>query len=256
LGLASLDSELNDLRFGGMRRLFGAPSAFRIQQAHIAVIGIGGVGSWAAEALARSGVKQITLIDMDHISESNINRQLHALSNTIGQSKVLAMCERIQLINPDCQVHMIDEFVTAENINTLLNDRLDLLIDASDQVSAKIALAAWAIQSGKPMVTVGAAGGKKMAHLVEIADLSDVTHDPLLAQVRQGLRKLQFQVAPKKTSGIHAVFSKEAIVRPDIDNEQVNSDNSLNCNGYGSLVTVTATFGQCAAGWALNYFSK
>lgn len=236
--------------------MFGAQSARRIQHAHIAVIGIGGVGSWATEALARSGVKQITLVDMDHISESNINRQLHALSNTVGQSKVQAMCERIHLINSECQVHTIDDFITPENTVSLLNNNVDLVIDASDQVSAKIALAAWAIQSDKPMVTVGAAGGKKMAHLVEIADLSDVTHDPLLAQVRQGLRKLQFNVSPKISSGVHAVFSKEPVIRPDSDEVQASSDNSLNCHGYGSLVSVTATFGQCAAGWALNYFSK
>ena len=238
-----------------MRRLFGASIASRIQQAHIAVVGIGGVGSWAAEALARSGVRHITLIDMDHIAESNINRQLHALTTTVGQSKVQAMCERIHLINSECQVHTIDDFITPENTDSLLNNHVDLVIDAADQVSAKIALAAWALRSSKPLVTVGAAGGKKLAHLVQMADLSDVTHDPLLAQVRQGLRKLQFQVAPKHSCGINAVFSKEPVTRPDFVENQSTPDNTLNCHGYGSLVTVTATFGQCAAGWALNYFS-
>jgi len=144
-----------------MSRLFGADTALRIQNASIAVIGIGGVGSWSAEALARSGVGRLTLIDMDHVSESNINRQLHALTTTLGQSKVLAMQERIQLINPACNLRTIDDFVTPENIETLLPLDLDFLIDATDQVSAKVALAAWCLKHGKPLVMVGAAGGKK-----------------------------------------------------------------------------------------------
>lgn len=238
-----------------MSRLFGAASALRIQQAHIAVIGIGGVGSWAAEALARSGVNRLTLIDMDHISESNINRQLHALVSTLGQAKVSAMKDRIHLINPDCEVYAVDEFLTPENINNLLHDGLDLVIDATDQVSAKVAMAARAMQTGKPLVMAGAAGGKKLAHLVDMADLSDVSHDPLLAQVRQHLRKMNFSVKPGTACGVHAVFSKEPVKRPALANSQ-NADNTLNCHGYGSLVSVTATFGQCAAGWALNHFSQ
>ena len=246
---------MTERRFSGMSRLFGAASALRIQQAHIAVIGIGGVGSWATEALARSGVNRLTLIDMDHISESNINRQLHALSTTLGQAKVSAMKDRIHLINPDCEVYAVDEFLTPENINNLLHDGLDLVIDATDQVSAKVAMAARAMQTGKPLVMAGAAGGKKLAHLVDMADLSDVSHDPLLAQVRQHLRKMNFSVKPGTACGVHAVFSKEPVKRPALANSQ-NADNTLNCHGYGSLVSVTATFGQCAAGWALNHFSQ
>ena len=251
----SSETDVTERRFSGMSRLFGAASALRIQQAHIAVIGIGGVGSWAAEALARSGVNRLTLIDMDHISESNINRQLHALSSTLGQSKVSAMKDRIHLINPDCEVYAVDEFLTPENINNLLHDGLDLVIDATDQVSAKVAMAARAMQTGKPLVMAGAAGGKKLAHLVDMADLSDVSHDPLLAQVRQHLRKMNFSVKPGTACGVHAVFSKEPVKRPALANSQ-NADNTLNCHGYGSLVSVTATFGQCAAGWALNHFSQ
>ena len=243
-----------DRRFSGMSRLFGAEAAQRIQQASVAVIGIGGVGSWAAEALARSGVRNITLIDMDHVSESNINRQLHALSTTLGQSKVLAMQERIQLINPFCNLRTIDDFVTPENIESLLPHDLDMVIDATDQVSAKVALAAWSLSHAKPLVMAGAAGGKKLAHLVDMADLALVTHDPLLAQVRQRLRKMGFVFSAKQPSGIHAVFSKEAITRPEVS-DGVVTDSNLNCHGYGSLVTVTATFGHCAAGWVLNHFS-
>jgi tRNA A37 threonylcarbamoyladenosine dehydratase len=251
---ASYSSANTDRRFSGMSRLFGADTALRIQNASMAVIGIGGVGSWSAEALARSGVGHLTLIDMDHVSESNINRQLHALTTTLGQSKVLAMQERIHLINPACNLRTIDDFVTPENIEALLPLDLDFLIDATDQVSAKVALAAWCLKHGKPLVMVGAAGGKKMAHLVDMADLASVTHDPLLAQVRQRLRKMGFVFSAKEPSGIHAVFSKEDITRPESTHGPV-ADGNLNCHGYGSLVTVTATFGHCAAGWALNHFS-
>jgi len=251
----SSETDVTERRFSGMSRLYGAASARRIQKAHIAVIGIGGVGSWAAEALARSGVNRLTLIDMDHISESNINRQLHALVSTLGQAKVSAMKDRIHLINPDCEVLAVDEFLTPENISSLLHDGLDLVIDATDQVSAKVAMAARAMQTGKPLVMAGAAGGKKLAHLVDMADLSDVSHDPLLAQVRQHLRKMNFSVKPGAACGVQAVFSKEPVKRPALENSQ-NADNTLNCHGYGSLVSVTATFGQCAAGWALNHFSQ
>ena len=239
-----------------MNRLFGAHSAQRIQHVHIAVVGIGGVGSWAAEALARSGVARLTLIDMDHIAESNINRQLHALSSTLGQAKVLAMQDRIRLINPDCVVTPVEEFISEHNVQQYLHSGLDLVIDATDQVSAKVAMAVWSMQTAKPLVMAGAAGGKKWAHLVDMADLSDVTHDPLLAQVRHSLRKMHFQLKPKTACGIHAVFSKEPVTRPVASSESQSTDNTLNCHGYGSLVAVTATFGQCAAGWALNHFSE
>lgn len=249
-----LQTQDTDRRFSGLSRLYGDDMAQRIRRAHVVVVGIGGVGSWAAEALARSGVGKLTLIDMDHVSESNINRQLHALSTTIGQSKVLAMAQRIDLINADCHVNQVDDFISPENIDALISEDLDVLIDATDEVSAKVALATWAIQHRKAMVTVGAAGGKKQAHLVEMNDLTHATHDPLLAQVRYRLRKNGVIASDKNPCGIQAVFSKEPIVRPAVAaGDSCNSD--LNCQGYGSLVTVTATFGHCAAGWALNHFS-
>lgn len=249
-----LQTQDTDRRFSGLSRLYGDDMAQRIRRAHVVVVGIGGVGSWAAEALARSGVGKLTLIDMDHVSESNINRQLHALSTTIGQSKVLAMAQRIDLINADCHINLVDDFISPENIDALISEDLDVLIDATDEVSAKVALATWAIQHRKAMVTVGAAGGKKQAHLVEMNDLTHATHDPLLAQVRYRLRKNGVIASDKNPCGIQAVFSKEPIVRPAVAaGDSCNSD--LNCQGYGSLVTVTATFGHCAAGWALNHFS-
>jgi tRNA threonylcarbamoyladenosine dehydratase len=238
-------------RFGGLERLYGITGAAGIRSAHVAVIGIGGVGSWAAEALARSGVGELTLIDLDHIAESNINRQIHALAGTLGQAKVSAMAERIAQINPRCKVHGIEEFVEPDNWPQLLPDGVDAVIDACDQVKAKVAMSAWALSTGTLFVSVGAAGGKRLAHRVDLDDLANATHDPLLAQLRSRLRK--FHGAPRegKKIGIACVFSRESVAPPDASCA-IEGDGSLNCHGYGSVVSVTATFGQCAAGWVLD----
>lgn len=241
-------------RFGGLRRLYGVSGAQAIFDAHVVVVGIGGVGSWAVEALARSGVRRLTLIDMDHVSESNINRQIHALEPTLGQAKAEAMRERIALFHPSCQVDVIDDFVTFDNWPKLLpsTDGLpDALIDACDQVRAKTAMAAWAQRERVPFVTVGAAGGKRLAQAVEVGDLADVTHDPLLAQLRYRLRK-QHGASRTGRIGTACVFSREAVAPPDASCALEAGDGSLNCHGYGSVVSVTATFGLCAAGWAMN----
>jgi tRNA threonylcarbamoyladenosine dehydratase len=242
-------------RFGGLDRLYGIHGAAQIRAAHVAVIGIGGVGSWAAEALARSGVGQLTLIDLDHVSESNINRQIHALDSTLGQAKVLAMRNRIVQINPSAQVNCVEEFVDADNCAKLLSDNFDAVVDACDQVSAKTALAAWAMRSKTCFISVGAAGGKRHAHLVDIDDLSKTSHDPLLAQLRNRLRKEHGAAREGKRIGIACVFSRETVAEPDASCE-VEGDGSLNCHGYGSVVSVTATFGQCAAGWMLDKISS
>ena len=201
-------------RFGGLERLYGVDGAERIRNAHVAVIGIGGVGSWAAEALARSGVGALTLIDLDHVAESNINRQIHALTSTVGQAKVQAMRERIAQIHPGCTVHGIEEFVEADNWPGLLPETVTAVIDACDQVKAKAAMAAWAIASKSLFISCGAAGGKRLAHKVDIDDLAHTTHDPLLAQLRYRLRK--FHGAPKdgKRIGVHCVFSREPVAPP------------------------------------------
>jgi len=241
-------------RFGGLQRLYGLQGAQRIRQAHVAVVGIGGVGSWVAEALARSGVARLSLIDMDHIAESNINRQIHALSTTTGQAKVLAMRERIALIHADCQVDGIDEFVTPDNWPALLPDMPDAVIDACDQVSAKVAMAHWALQNQVGFITVGAAGGKRLAHKVDVDDLSQITHDPLLSQLRYRLRKHHGAARGDKRMGIQGVFSREAVAPPHASCA-VDGDGSLNCHGYGSVVSVTATFGMCAASEILNFLA-
>lgn len=244
-------------RFGGLERLYGVTGASAIRNAHVVVAGIGGVGSWAVEALARSGVARLTLIDLDHIAESNINRQIHALEATVGQAKVEAMRERIAQINPACKVLALDEFVEPENWLQLLATAQATLgptaavIDACDQVKAKVAMAAWARETGTGFITVGAAGGKRMAHKVDIDDLALVTHDPLLAQLRQRLRKEHGAPREGRKIGVSCVFSRESVAPPDASCA-VDGDGSLNCHGYGSVVSVTATFGQCAAGWVMD----
>ena len=242
-------------RFGGLERLYGVAGAAAIRKAHVAVVGIGGVGSWAVEALARSGIGQLTLIDLDHVSESNINRQVHALDSTLGQAKVQAMRERIAQIHPACTVHCIEEFAGPDNWPQLLPAGVDAVIDGCDQVAAKVAMAAWALQTRTLFVAAGAAGGKRLAHKVDIDDLARATHDPLLAQLRYRLRK--FHDAPRegKAIGVACVFSREAVAPPD-PSCAIEGDGSLNCHGYGSVVSVTATFGQCAAGWVLDQLAK
>jgi tRNA A37 threonylcarbamoyladenosine dehydratase len=244
-------------RFGGLERLYGVAGAARIRNAHVLVAGIGGVGSWAVEALARSGVGRLTLVDLDHVSESNINRQIHALDTTVGQAKVEAMRDRIAQINPDCKVLALDEFVEPGNWTALLdaaqaaNGPATAVIDACDQVKAKLTMAAWARASRAAFITAGAAGGKRQAHKVDIDDLSLVTHDPLLAQLRQRLRKDHGAPREGKKIGVTCVFSRESVAPPDASCA-IEGDGSLNCHGYGSVVSVTATFGQCAAGWVLE----
>ena len=241
-------------RFGGLARLYGAAGADRIRRSHLVIVGLGGVGSWAAEAAARSGVSQLTLIDLDHIAESNINRQVHALDTTLGQAKVAAMRERISHINPLCKVNAIEDFVDTNNWPRVtgqegnLDSSLTGVIDACDQVKAKTAIAAWAMRTRAIFIAVGAAGGKREAHKVDIDDLSAVTHDPLLAQLRYRLRKDHDANRIKKI-GISCVFSREAVLQPDAT---ASSDGSLNCHGYGSTVSVTSAFGVCAAGWLIS----
>jgi tRNA A37 threonylcarbamoyladenosine dehydratase len=239
-------------RFGGLRRLYGDAAYARIRAARIAIVGVGGVGSWCAEALARSGVAALTLIDLDHVSESNINRQVQALDATLGQAKVQALRERIHGIHPGCSVTPVEEFVDESNWPGLLAEPVDAVIDACDQVRAKAVIAAWALAMGIPAVIAGAAGGKRQPQTVQVDDLARVTHDPLLAALRHRLRK--HHGAPATGAmGLRCVFSREPVVAPDAACEaDAARDGSLNCHGYGSTVTVTATFGMVAANLALE----
>ena len=251
----SADSDL-ERRFGGLRRLYGEQGYRRLRAASVAVVGLGGVGSWAAEALVRCGVARLVLFDLDHISASNINRQVQASGATLGAHKGQALRERFADIHPGCDVHVVDAFVEPGNWPALLTVPVDVLIDACDQARAKLTLASWARQANVALVCVGAAGGKRQAQCVEVADLAEVTHDPLLAGLRQRLRKETG--APRSGEmGLRCVFSREPVQAPlqVIGTEastEASADGSLNCHGYGSTVTVTATFGMVAAGEAIQ----
>jgi tRNA A37 threonylcarbamoyladenosine dehydratase len=247
-------------RFGGVSRLYGATGLTRLQAAHICVIGIGGVGSWAAEALARNAVGTITLIDLDNIAESNVNRQLHALEGNFGKAKVTAMAERIRLINPLVQVIEIEDFVSVENVSTLLMKNYDGVIDCIDDAKAKAAIAHFCKTYHLPLVMTGAAGGRLDGSRIKQADLAQVSHDKLLAKVRNMLRRdYAFAKAePEKNKvsklGIHCVYSDEGAIKPEelcvLESAAITG---LNCAGYGSSVTVTAPFGFIAAGWLIQH---
>ena len=243
------DSPDYQRRFGGMARLYGSDAAARLFAAHVVVIGIGGVGSWAVEALARSGIGRLTLVDLDHVAESNINRQVQALDGTLGQAKVLAMKERIAQINAGCVVAAIEEFVTPDNAATLLPP-CDAVIDAIDQVRAKAALIAHCRRAGIALVTTGGAGGRSDPAQLRVDDLARTIQDPLASKVRAMLRReYGFPREPKKKFGVDCVYSLEPVQRPqagacDIDEAGLHG---LNCAGYGSSVCVTAAFGFAAA---------
>jgi tRNA A37 threonylcarbamoyladenosine dehydratase len=252
--LASADLER---RFGGVARLYGAAGAVRLREAHVAVIGIGGVGSWAAEALARSAVGRITLIDLDHIAESNTNRQIHALGDSYGQSKVAAMAARIVAINPACEVFQVDDFVTADNVAQLIKG-FDHVLDCIDNVNAKAALIAHSRRVGMPVITCGAAGGRLDPTRIRHGDLATIAGDPLLAKVRHRLRRdhgfPRDDGKARAAFGVTAIYSDEPVRRPSPECVALDSElvAGLSCSGYGSSVTVTATMGLVAAAVALT----
>ena len=255
---ASSDEADLERRFGGLRRLYGDEGYARVRAARIAVVGLGGVGSWAVEALARSGVAGLLLVDLDHVSESNVNRQVQALGSTLGMAKAAALAGRIADIHPGCRVETVEDFIDAGNCAALLAGPLDAVIDACDQVRAKQAIAEWSLGAGGvPVVVVGAAGGKERPQAVETGDLAQATHDPLLAALRQRLRRSGAMQREGRPSGLACVYSRESVRLPlrgagEGDAEEACAvDGSLNCQGYGSSVTVTATFGLCAAAEAL-----
>lgn len=242
-------------RFGGLARLYGQDGRARLIDAHVCVVGIGGVGSWAVEALARSGIGRITLIDLDHVAESNINRQLHALDATLGQAKVDAMAERIAGYAPSCQVNKIDDFVTPENCAELLGQGFHAVIDAIDSVRTKVAMAVYAREHGLFMVSCGAAGGQIDPTRIKVCDLSRTEQDPLLARVRKQLRISHgFPRVGKGSFGIDAVYSDEPLRYPEAGEacDAARGPAGLNCAGFGSAVTVTGSFGLIAASRILN----
>jgi tRNA A37 threonylcarbamoyladenosine dehydratase len=268
-----MDADTNtnqNRRFAGVARLYGEPGLRAFEKAHVLVAGLGGVGSWAVEALARSGIGELTLMDFDHIAISNVNRQLHAIEDNFGKSKSEAMAERVRQINPSIRLNVIDEFLTPDNLDTHLHKNAEnpyfVVLDATDDVKMKIALAAYCEgrdeigrarstqqknqkSSTIALIICGGAGGKLDPSRIKAADLAKTTQDPVLSKIRHALRKeYGFSSDPKKKLGITAIYSDEP--------RQGVASGGLSCAGYGSAVTVTATFGFVAAAEVLKLLQK
>lgn len=261
--IAEMDFER---RFGGLARLYGAAALARFRSAHVCVIGVGGVGSWIVEALARSAIGQLTLIDLDNVSESNINRQIQAVTDTIGQAKIVALQQRIAQINPACQVHLVEDFIDADNLDRMIGGRgFDYVVDAIDSVKAKAALIAYCRDHGIALLTSGGAGGQVDPTKITIRDLAKTEQEPLLKMVRKRLRnQYGFPRGEKNKFHVDAVFSMEPLRLPvdeacAIDGGQGGEDDAaqaglsgINCAGFGSSMAVTATFGMVAAAHLLG----
>ncbi|BAP43844.1 ThiF family protein [Pseudomonas sp. StFLB209] len=249
-----------DPRFAGIARLYGSQGLERLQAAHVAVIGIGGVGSWAAEALARSGVGEISLFDLDDVCVSNTNRQLHALDGTVGRAKVEVMAERIRAINPECVVHAVMDFVTPDTLAEYITQELDFVIDCIDSVKAKAALIAWCKRRKIGLVTTGGAGGQIDPTQIQVCDLNRTFNDPLAAKVRSTLRRdYNFSRTPSRSYSVPCVFSSEQLRYPMPDGSVCQSKTfvgegvRLDCaGGFGAVMMVTATFGMVAASKAVD----
>lgn len=256
-------------RFAGIGRLYGQSALTCFAHSHVAVVGIGGVGTWVAESLARSGIGEITLIDLDDICVTNTNRQLHALQQTIGQSKVEVMAARIRDINPDCKVNEIEDFITADNLSEYFCSKkqggtLDYVVDCIDAVKPKTALIAWCKRNKLPIVVVGGAGGQMDPIQVQVADLAKTYQDPLLAKVRNLLRReYRFSKNTARRFSIEAVFSTEQLMYPQSDgsvcNTKANAEGSMRmdcASGFGAVTVVTGTFGFIAVSRVLIKLAK
>ncbi|SME92981.1 tRNA threonylcarbamoyladenosine dehydratase [Pseudogulbenkiania subflava] len=252
------DADL-DRRFGGIARLYGEAALERFRHAHVCVIGVGGVGSWAVEALARSAVGKLTLIDLDNVAESNTNRQLPALDPHYGRAKVSVLAERVRAINPACEVEEIEDFVEEGNLEAMLGRGYDFVIDAIDNLRVKTAMAAWCVKRRQPFIVSGGAGGQMDPTLIRVADLGEVTYDPLLSKLRYNLRRHHgFPREAGKKLHVPCVFSTEQLVYPDAPSCDVGErgPQGLSCAGFGASMAVTASFGLAAAAHALKALAK
>lgn len=247
-------------RFSGTARLYGQQALQQFAEAHLCVIGIGGVGCWAAEALARTGIGKLTLIDMDDICVTNTNRQLHALNGNIGKAKTEVMAERIIAINPECEVICIDDFITPENCAEMLKSDFDYVIDAIDSIRPKAALAVWCRRNKIPLIVTGGAGGQIDPTQIQVADLARTIQDPLAAKLRERLKsEYRLTKNSKGKLGIDCVFSTEQLLYPQPDGSvclsrgQSASPQKMDCaNGFGAATMVTATFGFVAVSHVLK----
>ena len=235
----------NARRFSGIIRLYGQKKFEKFQHSHVCIIGIGGVGSWAVESLARHGIGTMTLIDFDHIAESNINRQIHALDTTLGASKIETMQQRVHAINPEAKIHCVDEFLTLENIANLIQHKHDFILDAMYQVKVKIALLEFCQANQIPVVTTGGAGGRCDPTQIKLDMLHRTQGDRLISKVRQHFNQ------QKLKANIPTVFSSEPIKRPTTSESEPMAG-GLSCDGYGSSMNITATFGLVAVSYILS----
>lgn len=248
-------------RFGGIARLYGEQALARFQRAHVCVVGVGGVGSWAVEAFARSGIGALTLIDLDNVAESNVNRQLPALDPYFGMAKVSALAQRIRAINPICQVTEIEDFVDETNMDELLGRGYDYVFDAIDSLKVKTAMAAWCVKRRQPFIVSGGAGGQMDPGKIRVADLGAVTEDPLLSKLRYNLRRHHgFAREPGKKLQVPCVYSLEQLTYPPADAAcDINPERGpqgLSCAGFGASMAVTASFGLFAAAEVLKVLAK
>ena len=258
-----MTDELYDMRFGGTQRLYGAEALQKLKQAHMAVVGLGGVGSWAAEALARSGVGAITLIELDEVCVSNTNRQSHALQSNIGRAKIEVIAERLRDINPDITLHCHTNFLTTKNIKDYIHNQ-DVVIDAMDSVNVKSALAAYCSAAKIRLVITGSSGGKSDPTRIQVADLGHTESDPMLAKMRSQLyRHHNFSRDKGRKFRMDAVYSTEQMVypKPDgsvcMDKSALDSSSGvkLDCSGgFGSSVMVTGSFAFVAVSRALQRY--
>lgn len=247
-------------RFDGVTRLYGTQAVDILQQSRVLIIGIGGVGSWVAEALARSAVGHIALMDLDDVCVSNINRQLHATQQTIGQSKIEVMAQRLRDINPEINIDTLHDFIDGDNLEHYLLQDYDIVVDAIDAVMVKTKLINFCKWKKIPTITIGSAGGKRDPQKIVTTDLSKTKNDPLLSKVRNNLRRLhRFSRNPKQRFAITAVYSTEQMTYPNDTGETcftktfTNEGGSLDCNqGFGAATMVTGTFAFIAASEAIN----
>ncbi|HID45034.1 MAG TPA: tRNA threonylcarbamoyladenosine dehydratase [Chromatiaceae bacterium] len=242
-------------RFGGIARLYGGRALGVFSSAHVCIIGIGGVGSWTVESLARSAIGNLTLVDMDHVAESNVNRQLPAMSETLGKAKIRVMEKRVHSINPSATVHLLDDFISLENIPEVITDDFDYVIDCIDSFRIKAELIAHCRRNSINLITTGGAGGQIDPTRIRVSDLSRTEQDPLLAKTRRQLRqKYGFARNPRRRFGVPAVWSDEPL-RQIVDAPDVcegSPGSALNCGGLGSCTPVTAGFGMTAAAHVLE----
>lgn len=248
------NTEHDDLqrRFAGVQKIYGESAFQNFQSAHVMVIGVGGVGSWAVEALARSGVGCLTLIDMDVLASSNVNRQLPALTSTLGQEKINVMAQRCLEINPNIQLHLVDDFLSVDNIETLLANKPDVILDCIDDVKAKLALILYCRFHKIPLIVSGGAGGKYDPSQIRVADLARTEQDPMLAKLRNQLRRKGICKNVKEKFGLTCIYSQE---QPKLA-ENSCATSGLHCGGYGSAVAVTSTFAMFAVAETLKKLQK